>query len=330
MGQGSLNLPWPPYSPDLTPCDFFLWEWIKSRVYRSPVEDLNELIRRIERAFEELRSSLNFFIKYVPELIPQPDLKHLEQMAISNSLCLQLCYSVASTLLTCLITQTSINGVLNRGGMFIFSRNHFRNFVGLPDDWSPMGKKVLDMGAGDGGVTSVFSEFFMHVFVTDASKVMQWRLAQRGFTVLPIDRWSNSGHFHPQQLLAELHQVASESNCLVLISLVLPYSPFVEFSQDKKGGKEEKSDRPLSNLSVSGVKFETIWTKLPYCVREIVLGILQAGTMLSSFEPVAKLSTASTFPSSSYSEGIQYQQHRPSTSRDGYTTSTIISIHDET
>ena len=54
MSRGSPNLPWPPYSPDLTPCDFFLWSWIKSRVYREPIEDVDELIGRIEIAFQQL------------------------------------------------------------------------------------------------------------------------------------------------------------------------------------------------------------------------------------------------------------------------------------
>ena len=40
---------WPPYSPDLNPLDFFLWGYLKSRVYRSPypktVEELKKSIR---------------------------------------------------------------------------------------------------------------------------------------------------------------------------------------------------------------------------------------------------------------------------------------------
>ena len=39
----------PPYSPDLNPLDFFLWGYLKSRVYRSPypktVEELKKSIR---------------------------------------------------------------------------------------------------------------------------------------------------------------------------------------------------------------------------------------------------------------------------------------------
>ncbi|PNF41627.1 hypothetical protein B7P43_G07619, partial [Cryptotermes secundus] len=33
---------WPPRSPDLTPCDFFLWGYIKDRVYVPQVEALRE------------------------------------------------------------------------------------------------------------------------------------------------------------------------------------------------------------------------------------------------------------------------------------------------
>ena len=58
MGCGTPRRPapiaWPPYSPDLTPCDFFLWGWIKSQVYTTPIANLAELRRRIEQAFAEL------------------------------------------------------------------------------------------------------------------------------------------------------------------------------------------------------------------------------------------------------------------------------------
>ena len=54
MGRGSPNLPWPPYSPDLTPCDFFLWGWVKNRVYANPIADVGELRGRIHQAFDDL------------------------------------------------------------------------------------------------------------------------------------------------------------------------------------------------------------------------------------------------------------------------------------
>ena len=40
-------LPWPPHSPDLTPCDFWLWGMVKERVYSRKVRDINDLKDRI-------------------------------------------------------------------------------------------------------------------------------------------------------------------------------------------------------------------------------------------------------------------------------------------
>jgi len=40
---------WPPWLPDLSPCDFFLWDYLRAKVY-SPIpknlEDLKANIRR--------------------------------------------------------------------------------------------------------------------------------------------------------------------------------------------------------------------------------------------------------------------------------------------
>ena len=37
-------LPWPPRSPDLTPCDYFLWGYVKDQVFIPPMPlDLAEL-----------------------------------------------------------------------------------------------------------------------------------------------------------------------------------------------------------------------------------------------------------------------------------------------
>jgi len=37
------DMHWPPRSPDLTVCDFFLWGYLKSRVYESKPRTLDEL-----------------------------------------------------------------------------------------------------------------------------------------------------------------------------------------------------------------------------------------------------------------------------------------------
>jgi len=38
---------WPPRSPDLNPIDFYLWGYVKNKVYSTPVTTVNELWERI-------------------------------------------------------------------------------------------------------------------------------------------------------------------------------------------------------------------------------------------------------------------------------------------
>ena len=48
---------WPEYSPDLNPCDFFLWGYLKSKVYSNPKPDtVDELKRNIRRAIRRVNS----------------------------------------------------------------------------------------------------------------------------------------------------------------------------------------------------------------------------------------------------------------------------------
>lgn len=51
-----------------------------------------------------------------------------------------------SMFLSRIMSKTSMNGLLNRGEMYIFSRSQIKNFLGLPDDWSPTDKKVAFEG----------------------------------------------------------------------------------------------------------------------------------------------------------------------------------------
>ena len=48
-------LPWPPRSPNLTPCDLFLWGFVKDSVYVPPLPmSLNELRDRITRVLQTI------------------------------------------------------------------------------------------------------------------------------------------------------------------------------------------------------------------------------------------------------------------------------------
>jgi len=50
VGRGG-PLPWPQRSPDLTPLDWFVWGYIKGRVYDTAPDDAEDLKRRIREAF---------------------------------------------------------------------------------------------------------------------------------------------------------------------------------------------------------------------------------------------------------------------------------------
>ena len=56
------DMEWPPRSPDLTPCDFFLWGYLKGKVFSSPPHDVNILRQRVIAEFNALRNNPNFII----------------------------------------------------------------------------------------------------------------------------------------------------------------------------------------------------------------------------------------------------------------------------
>ena len=61
MGSGFPNVPWPPRpprSPDLTPCDYFLWRFIKTKVYATQSPCINTLKQRIRAAFNEITADI--------------------------------------------------------------------------------------------------------------------------------------------------------------------------------------------------------------------------------------------------------------------------------
>jgi len=50
IGRDGLT-PWPPRSPDITPLDFFLWRYVKDKVFSTPGPDITKLKARITDAF---------------------------------------------------------------------------------------------------------------------------------------------------------------------------------------------------------------------------------------------------------------------------------------
>ena len=65
---------WPPRSPDLTPCDFFLWGYIKSKVFTSPPQDIIQLRDKIITEFENLKLHPQFVCSSITSMRKRAEL----------------------------------------------------------------------------------------------------------------------------------------------------------------------------------------------------------------------------------------------------------------
>ena len=74
--------PWPPRSPDITPLDFFLWGYVKDRVYRTPVCDVETLQSRIIEVLatvnEEMLENTRREIEYRLDILRATNGAHVE------------------------------------------------------------------------------------------------------------------------------------------------------------------------------------------------------------------------------------------------------------
>jgi len=88
MGRGSSNLPWPARSPDITPCDFFMWGFLKSKVYVQDILNIADLKEKITEAFLEITKDMlsDVFSNYWYRLEKVVEFKggHIEQESSSE------------------------------------------------------------------------------------------------------------------------------------------------------------------------------------------------------------------------------------------------------
>ncbi|KAK6645629.1 hypothetical protein RUM43_001909 [Polyplax serrata] len=180
--------------------------------------------------------------------------------------------------------------LLRRGSMFVFSRLQFEQLVSWPDvssKWRGSKRKLLDLGAGDGVVTSIISPLFHEVFVTEVSPTMKWLLAGKGFRILDVEEWARqSVKFNvitclnlldrcdrPCDILEDMKKVLSPDGFVVL-AMVLPYRPYVEIGSnghspsqllDIEGCSFEKQVSTVIGKVLEPAGYEILrWTRLPY------------------------------------------------------------------
>ncbi|KAM5152041.1 protein-L-histidine N-pros-methyltransferase [Mantella aurantiaca] len=178
----------------------------------------------------------------------------------SGWLSIQLYHSFMSSVFSMFMSRTSINGLLGRGSMFVFSPEQFQRLLKISPDWKS--QRLLDLGAGDGEVTKVMSPHFEEIYVTEMSQTMIWQLQKKKYRVLNIDEWQRTGFQYdvisclnlldrchqPVSLLKEMRSVLEPTRGRVILALVLPFHPYVE-----NGGKWEK---PSEVMQVNGTMWE--------------------------------------------------------------------------
>lgn len=204
----------------------------------------------------------------------------------SESLFLQAWHSLARSALSWFISRTSINGLLGRGSMHVFSGEQFQKLMAVsefPGPWN----SVIDLGAGDGNTTAQIAKLFENVYATDISPPMRWALAKRKFTVLDVENWQTKGLFNvilclnlldrcdrPNTLLRQLKSSLAPGGRLV-VALVLPFNPYVEVGE--RGDHKPVEHCPVKGSGLEGQIASLIekvflplglkcraWSKVPY------------------------------------------------------------------
>ncbi|XP_069012365.1 protein-L-histidine N-pros-methyltransferase isoform X1 [Embiotoca jacksoni] len=178
----------------------------------------------------------------------------------------QLYHSFVSTVLSPVVSRTSINGFLGRGSMFVYSADQFRQLLRIGPDWRA--ERLLDLGAGDGGVTEVMGAHFNEVYATEVSLPMKWHLQRKNYKLLGVDEWQRTGFRYdvisclnlldrcddPLHLLRDIRKSLVPKTGRLILAAVLPFQPYVEV-----GGRWE---RPKEHLKVKGKTWEEQVTNL--------------------------------------------------------------------
>ena len=191
------------------------------------------------------------------------------------------------------MSRTDSNALTDRGRMFVFGPDHLFKLFGRR---RPAGRRLLDVGAGDGSVTANVAPGFDKVTATEMSQPMLGRLRAKGFeavgdpdclAALPagsfdlvmmlnvLDRASK-----PRSMLRDLQRLVVPDTGRVLLAVVLPWCPFVENGSEqvvpeealpmdgglcKQGATFERSLAVLMREVLLPMGFEIeAWSRVPY------------------------------------------------------------------
>jgi 2-polyprenyl-3-methyl-5-hydroxy-6-metoxy-1,4-benzoquinol methylase len=182
------------------------------------------------------------------------------------------CWSWARTALGWFVTDTTALGLLGAYQMHVLSTEQCRDLLdptgaataAAGGNGAPLFGSLLDVGAGEGRVTSCLEPLFREVSATDVCGPMVWRLSRRGYdahktespsTLAPakfdcvallnvLDRCDK-----PIAMLSECKDRMKPDGGRLLLSIVIPYHPYVQTKQIKgiDGGKPAEQLPKLDN-----------------------------------------------------------------------------------
>ena len=185
---------------------------------------------------------LNTFVQSTLDTETAAWLEEARQHSVVKSTC--------SNLLTALFSRTTANAMCFRGSMFVLSTANADRLLGPTFASRPPAElSMIDIGAGDGGVTKRVAHMFGSIFATEASYAMQLRLRSAGYTVQDaitgeraqydlvsclnvLDRCDK-----PLGLLREMRDATAPGG-KVLLAVVLSWCPFVEDGPRQKAPTE--------------------------------------------------------------------------------------------
>ncbi|XP_050301605.1 protein-L-histidine N-pros-methyltransferase [Anthonomus grandis grandis] len=221
------------------------------------------------------------FVQLNPD---EETLKFLDESEMkSDWIMTQLWHMLVKVFLGFFMTQTSINGWLERGSMFVLSHEQLLKLLRVEE--SIKYESLLDLGAGDGKVTARLDPIFEKVYVTEISGTMRKLLQKQGYQVLEIDSWHQDRKFNvisclnlidrcdkPLDLLEQI-KLSLQPDGLVLMAVVLPFSAYVESGTDHKpqqilpikGATFEDQVQSLINDVLTPANFQVLsWSRVPY------------------------------------------------------------------
>lgn len=218
--------------------------------------------------------------------------------------------ALAQAFLGLFMTATSINGLLKRGSMFVFSNQQFSLIYDeINSIESDSESLLLDIGSGDGRVTSVMAKYFHKTYCTEVSPVMKRLLAKRGYEVLDVDKWfENDLSFNlisclnvldrcdrPLSMIKKMRQKI-KPNGRILLALVLPLNQYVESSSNGHkpsevinltGNSLEQHAQSFIQDYIEPNDLELVaWTKVPYlCEGDLELSYYWLNDVLFLLKP---------------------------------------------